>query len=239
MSGGGGFRRILLKVSGEALMGSEAFGLDMTTLARISGEIAEVARSGIAVSIVVGGGNIFRGMAGAARGMDRADADHIGMLATVMNALALANSLEAHGVKARAMSAIPMEAVCETYTRYRALDHLEAGTVVVFGGGTGNPFFTTDTTAALRAAEMECEAILKGTQVDGIYDSDPKTSSDAKRFERLTYDEVLARNLKVMDAAAIALARECGIPIIVFDIHRKGELAAVLAGQGRSTLVSL
>jgi uridylate kinase len=231
------FRRILLKVSGEALMGSAAFGLDMATVERIAAEVVDASRSGAEVCLVVGGGNIFRGIAGAARGMDRASADYMGMLATVMNALALSNAIDRAGGEARTMSAIPMEAVCETYTRNRALAHLESGRIVVFGGGTGNPFFTTDTTAALRAAEMGCDAILKGTQVDGIYDSDPRTHPDARRFEELSYAEVLSRDLKVMDAAAIALARDSAIPVIVFDIHETGGLAAILAGRGRATLV--
>lgn len=232
------YQRILLKISGEGLMGPGSFGLDMPTVERIAGEAVAAAKAGAELGLVVGGGNIFRGVAGAARGMDRASADHMGMLATVMNALALGNAIERAGASVRVMSAIPMEAICETYTRNRALAHLEAGRVVVCGGGTGSPFFTTDTAAALRAAELRCNAILKGTQVDGVYDADPRTHRDAVRFERLTYAEVLSRDLKVMDAAAVSLARNSGIPVIVFDIHARGGLAAVLEGTGRATIVS-
>jgi uridylate kinase len=231
------YRRVLLKISGEALMGPAAFGLDIDTVNRLAGEVIAAAKAGAEIGLVVGAGNIFRGIAGAARGMDRASADHMGMLATVMNALALGNAIDRSGGKARVMSAIPMEAICETYSRNRALSHIEAGRVVVCGGGTGSPFFTTDTAAALRAAEMRCDAILKGTQVDGVYDADPRTNPKARRFERLTYNEVLSRDLKVMDAAAVSLARDNGIPVIVFDIHKVGELAAVLAGAGRATIV--
>lgn len=230
------YRRVLLKISGEALMGQAEFGLDMATVDRIATEVAVAAES-VEIGLVVGAGNIFRGVAAAALGMDRASADDMGMLATVMNALALGSAIERAGRQARVMSAIPMEAVCETYTRNRALSHLEAGRVVICGAGTGSPFFTTDTAAALRAAELRCDAILKGTQVDGIYDSDPRTNPDARRFERLSYTEVLARDLKVMDAAAIALARDSGIPVIVFDIHKKDGLVAILAGTGQATIV--
>ncbi len=232
------YQRVLLKVSGEALMGPAEFGVDMPTVDRIAGEAVAAAQTGAEIGLVVGAGNIFRGVAGVARGMDRASADYMGMLATVMNALALGNAIERAGGMARVMSAIPMEAICETYTRNRALSHLEAGRIVVFGGGTGSPFFTTDTAAALRAAEMRCDAILKGTQVDGVYDSDPHINPAAKRYERLTYGQVLSHDLKVMDAAAIALARDSGIPVIVFDIHKMGGLAAILAGGGRATVVS-
>lgn len=219
-------------------MGKAAFGLDMPTVDRIAEEVVAAAKAGAETCLVVGGGNIFRGVAGAARGMDRASADYMGMLATVMNALALASAIERAGGEPRTMSAIPMEAICESYTRNRALAHLEAGRIVVFGGGTGNPFFTTDTTAALRAAEMRCDAILKGTQVDGIYDADPRVDPSARRYEQLGYADVLSRNLGVMDAAAIALARDSAIPIIVFNIHESGGLAAILAGNGHATLVS-
>lgn len=229
---------MLLKVSGEALMGEGAFGLDMATVDRIAGEVVGAARSGFELALVVGGGNIFRGVAGAADGMDRTTADHMGMLATVMNALALAGAVRLLGGDAVAMSAIAMEAVCETYTSYRAREHLAAGRVVVCAAGTGNPFFTTDTAAALRAAELGCDVLLKGTQVDGVYSADPKRDPSARRFERLSFAEVITRDLRVMDTAAIALARDNGIPVIVFDIHEAGALGDVLAGKGRSTLVS-
>lgn len=232
------YRRVLLKVSGEALMGDGAFGLDMAVLDRIAGEAAAAAKAGIALAIVVGGGNIFRGVAGAARGMDRATADHMGMLATVMNAVALAAAIERAGRPARALSAIPMEAICGTYTRQRGLDLLASGTVVICGAGTGSPFFTTDTAAALRAAELNCDVLLKGTQVDGVYDADPKQDPNARRLDHVTYADALARDLKVMDTAAFALARDNAIPILVFDIHKSGALGDVLAGTARSTLVS-
>lgn len=231
------YKRVLLKVSGEALMGEGAFGLDLGVVDRIAAEVAEAGRAGLQIAIVVGGGNIFRGVAGAARGMDRATADSMGMLATVMNAVAFAAAIERAGVPARALSAIPMEAICGTLTRQRAVDLLGAGTIVVCAAGTGNPFFTTDTAAALRAAEFGCDVILKGTQVDGIYDADPKTHPDARRFDRLTFDEALKRDIKVMDTAAFALARDNRIPIVVFDIHKAGALGEVLAGSGRATFV--
>jgi uridylate kinase len=232
------YKRVLLKVSGEALMGEGAFGLDMGVLERVSAEVVAASKIGTEIAIVVGGGNIFRGVSGAAHGMDRASADGMGMLATVMNAVALAGAIEQAGGKGRALSAIPMEAICGTYTRIRASECLDAGEVVICAGGTGNPFFTTDTAAALRAAELGCDALLKGTQVDGIYDADPKTHPDAKRFDTVSYDEALKRDLKVMDTAAFALARDNAIPIIVFNIHQEGALDAVLAGTGRATLVS-
>ncbi|MEJ8574635.1 UMP kinase [Microbaculum marinum] len=232
------YKRVLLKVSGEALMGEGTFGVDMGVLDRIAGEVAAAARSGVEMAIVVGGGNIFRGVAGAARGMDRATADGMGMLATVMNAVALASAIEQAGAPARALSAIAMEAICGTLTRQRGLDLLAAGTVVVCAAGTGNPFFTTDTAAALRAAELGCDVILKGTQVDGVYDADPKVYPDARRFETLTFADALVRDLKIMDTAAFALARDNDIPIVVFDIHNPGALADVLTGAGRATLVS-
>ena len=231
-------KRVLLKVSGEALMGEGDFGLDMAVLDRIAKEVVAVSKRGIEVAIVVGGGNIFRGVAGAARGMDRATADHMGMLATVMNSVALAGAVDKAGGRGRALSAIPMEAICETYTRRCALDRLAVGDVIVCAAGTGNPFFTTDTAAALRAAELDCDALLKGTQVDGVYDADPKTNPDAKRFEQLTFADALARDLKVMDTAAFALARDAAIPIIVFNIHETGAFGEVLEGRGRATLVS-
>jgi uridylate kinase len=231
-------KRVLLKVSGEALMGEGDFGLDMAVLDRIAKEVVVASKNGTEVAIVVGGGNIFRGVAGAARGMDRATADHMGMLATVMNSVALAGAIDKAGGRGRALSAIPMEAICETYTRSRALERLAGGDVIVCAAGTGNPFFTTDTAAALRAAELDCDALLKGTQVDGVYDADPKTTPDAKRFEQLTFADALARDLKVMDTAAFALARDAAIPIIVFNIHDKGAFGDVLEGRGRATLVS-
>ena len=232
------YRRILLKLSGEGLMGKSKHGLDPRMIARIAAEVARLAKSGTQVALVVGGGNIFRGSEGEELGIERATADYMGMLATVMNALALQATLRRAGCKARVMSAIPMTPVCEPYTRRRALAHLEAGEVVIFAAGTGNPFFTTDTAAALRASEMGCDALFKGTQVDGVYSADPKKVRSAKRHDRLGYDEVLAGNLKVMDAAAVALARDNRIPIVVFSIHKPGALARVLAGTERHTVVN-
>jgi uridylate kinase len=231
-------RRLLLKVSGEVLMGEQDFGIDLDTVSRVAREIAEAARSGYEIALVIGGGNFFRGVAGAARGMDRTVADHMGMLATVMNALAMQQVLGKQGIDARVLSAIPMPTVCEPFVRDRALKHLKNGKVVLFAAGTGNPFFTTDTAAALRAAEMHCDVLLKGTSVDGIYSADPKTTPDATRYERLTYMDVLSRDLKVMDAAAITLARDNQIPVIVFSIRTQGALMNVLAGSGRSTIVT-
>jgi uridylate kinase len=231
------YKRVLLKVSGEALMGRKEYGLDRETLSRISADVADVVASGIQVCLVVGGGNIFRGVSGAAAGMDRASADYMGMLATVMNALGLQSVMERHGVQTRVQSAIPMSSVCEPYIRRRAERHMEKGRVVIFAGGTGNPFFTTDTAAALRAAEMNCDVLLKGTQVDGVYSADPRKDPQASRYEELTYHDVLARDLAVMDAAAISVARENGLPIIVFDIHAAGAFAAVMRGEGRFTTI--
>ena len=231
-------KRVLLKVSGEVLMGSKEFGIDLETVSRVGTEIAEAARAGYQICLVIGGGNFFRGMAGAATGMDRVAADHMGMLATVMNALAMQQVLQKLDVDARVLSAIPMPTVCEPFVRDRALKHLASGKVVLFAAGTGNPFFTTDTAAALRAAEMGCDVLLKGTSVDGIYSADPKTHPDATRYDRLTYMEVLSRDLKVMDAAAITLARDNQIPVIVFSIRTQGALMSVLAGSGRSTIVT-
>jgi uridylate kinase len=231
------YHRVLLKVSGEALMGDRAFGIDLDTVNRVAGDIAQVARDGVEICLVIGGGNIFRGLSAAAQGMDRSSADYMGMLATVMNALAMQNALEAQQVTTRVLSAIPMSSVCEPYIRRRAIRHMEKGRVVVFAAGTGNPFFTTDTAAALRAAEMHCDALLKGTQVDGVYAADPKTDPNAERYDQLSYLDVLSRDLKVMDAAAISLARENNIPIVVFSIHEKGNLARVLAGEGRCTVI--
>ncbi len=232
------YRRVLLKISGEGLMGPRAFGLDPETVARIAGEVGAVQALGVGVACVVGGGNIFRGVSVSAGGMDRAAADHMGMLATVMNALAFADALDKAGTPARVMSAIPMPTVCEPFVRERAIRHLEKGRVVIFAGGTGNPFFTTDTAAALRAAETGCEAVLKATQVDGVYSADPKKVPDAVRYDSLTFDEVLARNLAVMDAAAIALCRENRVPVLVFDLHQEGAFAGVIQGKGRFTIIS-
>jgi uridylate kinase len=231
------YDRVLLKVSGEALMGAQGYGIDVTTVERIAADIKEACDAGTQLCLVIGGGNIFRGLAGAAGGIDRATADYMGMLATVMNALAMQAALERKGLPTRVQSAIPMQSVCEPYIRRRAIRHMEKGRVVIFAAGTGNPFFTTDTAAALRAAEMSCAAMLKGTQVDGVYSADPKKDPEAVRFENLSYHEVLARDLQVMDASAISLSRENRIPIIVFSIHERGSLAAVLRGEGRCTII--
>ncbi len=233
----GGFRRVLLKISGEALMGRQDFGIDMDMVMRVAGEIAEAQRRGHEIGLVIGGGNIFRGLSGAAAGMERASADYMGMLATVMNALAMQNALHRIGIDARVMSAIPMPTVCESFARPRAVRHLERGRVVIFAAGTGNPYFTTDTGAALRAAEMGCDALFKGTSVDGIYSDDPKKNTNAKRFDSISYDEILRKNLKIMDAAAIALARDNRIPLVVFSIREEGMLTRVMEGEGRFTLV--
>jgi uridylate kinase len=232
------YRRVLLKISGEALMGSREFGLDPDTVNRIAGEIKAAVALGAELCLVIGGGNIFRGVAGAAQGMQRASADYMGMLATVINALAMQNALEQQGVQTRVQSAIPMSTVCEPYIRRRAQRHLEKGRVVIFAAGTGNPFFTTDTAAALRASEMGCEALMKGTKVDGVYSADPMKDRAAERFQRLTHLEVLSRDLKVMDAAAVSLARESGIPILVFSINKPGGFAEVLTGKGKFTIIS-
>jgi uridylate kinase len=231
------YKRVLLKLSGEALMGRREFGLDNETVGAIANDIKAVVAMGVEVSVVIGGGNIFRGVSGAASGMDRAQADYIGMLATVMNALAMQSALEKLDVPTRVQSAIPMASVCEPYIRRRAERHMEKGRVVVFGAGTGNPFFTTDTAAALRAAEMKCDALLKGTQVDGVYSADPRKVANATRYEQLTYHDVLANDLGVMDAAAISLARENHLPIIVFNIHAPGAFAQVMRGEGAFTKI--
>jgi len=232
-----GIKRILLKLSGEVLMGDGTFGIDPVYVARLAEEVKFAKDSGLEICLVIGGGNIFRGISGAAGGLDRTTGDHMGMLATVMNALAMQNTLEQIGVETRVQSAIPMPAVCEPYIRRRAERHLEKGRIVIFAAGTGNPFFTTDTGAALRAAEMGCDALLKGTSVDGVYDCDPKLHPNASRFETITYSQVLSDNLKVMDAAAVALCRENDIPIVVFSIREKGNVARVLAGDGVQTIV--
>ncbi len=232
------FKRILLKLSGEALMGAGQYGIDPAETARIAGEVKAVHATGIELCLVVGGGNIFRGLAAAAKGFDRASADYMDMLATVMNALAVQNALEQQDVETRVQSAIPMPSVCEPYIRRRAERHMEKGRVVIFAAGTGNPYFTTDTGAALRAAEMQCDALFKGTSVDGVYDADPKKVPGAHRYESLTFDKVLADNLKIMDASAVAMCRDNNIPIVVFNIREPGALAAVLAGTGTSTIVT-
>ena len=231
------FKRVLLKASGEALMGEQGFGIDVAVVDRIAADIAEVRGMGVEVGVVVGGGNIFRGVAVASKGGDRVTGDHMGMLATVINALALATSLRKLGVDTEVLSAVSMPDICQSFSQRAALSHLKRGRVVIFAGGTGNPFFTTDSAAALRAAEMGAEAILKGTQVDGIYSADPKKFPDAVRFDNITHDEVLNKGLAVMDVAAVALARENSIPIIVFSIHEKGEFAKIMVGEGRATIV--
>jgi uridylate kinase len=232
------YSRPLVKLSGEALMGDAGYGIDTKILGRIVSDLAAALDLGANLSVVVGGGNIYRGLVGAADGMDRVSGDYMGMLATIMNGLALGAALEARGRPARVMSAIPMPTVCEPYIRARALDHLAKGRVVISVGGTGNPYFTTDTAAALRAAEMGCDGLLKATNVDGVYSADPETTPDARRYDRLTYDHVLKQDLRIMDGAAIALARDNRIPIIVFSIKREGGLAAVLQGKGLSTRIA-
>lgn len=232
------YKRVLLKVSGEALMGDQQYGIDVATVDRIAAEVKQATEIGCEICLVIGGGNIFRGLSGAANGMERASADYMGMLATVMNALAMQNSLERLGVQARVQSAIPMASVAEPYIRRRAVRHMEKGRVVIFAAGTGNPFFTTDTAAALRATEMGCDALMKGTQVDGVYTADPHKVKDATRYEKLTYMDVLTQDLKVMDASAISLARENNIPIIVFSIEDDGSFVNVLTGAGLCTIIS-
>lgn len=233
-----GYRRILLKLSGEVLMGDQAYGIDPDTVARVAEEVKAAQDTGLQLCLVIGGGNIFRGMAGAAKGMDRAQADYMGMLATVMNALAMQNALEQLGVPTRVQSAIEMDKVCEPVIRRRAERHLEKGRIVIFAAGVGAPFFTTDSGAALRAAEMKCDALFKGTSVDGVYDADPKKVVTAKRYETLSYDRVLADNLKVMDASAVSLCRDNNIPIVVFSIREQGNILKVLDGSGTSTVVT-
>ena len=233
------FKRVLLKISGEALMGSGKYGIDNDTVERIANEIKNAKELGVEVCLVIGGGNIFRGVSTAAQGMERASADYMGMLATVMNALAMQNALEKLGLYTRVLSAIEMTAICEPYIRRRALRHIEKGRIVIFAAGSGNPFFTTDTAAALRAAEMGCDALMKGTQVDGVYSADPKKDPNAERFEKLTYHEVLMRDLKVMDQAAISLTRENGIPIVVFPLAAEsGGIVGALTGAGPSTIIT-
>ena len=232
------YQRVLLKISGESLMGSQSYGIDPEMVATVAREVRDVVDSGVETCLVIGGGNIFRGVSGAAAGMERATGDYMGMLATVMNALAMQNALEALDVPTRVMSALPIGAVCEPYIRRRAVRHLEKGRVVIFAAGTGNPFFTTDTAAALRASEMGCRALLKGTRVDGVYSADPEKDPKAQRYDRLSYLDVLSKDLRVMDASAISLARENNIPILVFSIEDAGGFERVLRHQGKFTLVS-
>ncbi len=232
------FKRILLKLSGEALMGQSGFGIEPATLEGIASEIAEVRGLGVEVAVVIGGGNIFRGLAASAHGMDRASADYMGMLATVMNSLALQDALERIGVITRVLSAIHMQELCEPYIRRRAMRHLEKGRVVIFAAGTGNPYFTTDTAASLRAMEIHADVLLKATKVDGVYDQDPVKHSGAKRFDRLTYIDVLQRNLKVMDSTAISLCRDNKLAIVVFDLRVRGNIRRVVQGESIGTLVT-
>ncbi|MFA4995405.1 MAG: UMP kinase [Bdellovibrionales bacterium] len=231
------YKRVLLKLSGEALMGSRDYGLEPETVDRVATEIKSVVDMGVEVCVVIGGGNIFRGVSAAAHGMDRAIADYMGMLATVINALAMQNALEKIGVPTRVQSAIPMASVCEPYIRRRAMRHMEKGRVVIFGAGTGNPFFTTDSAAALRASEMQCDALLKATKVDGVYSADPTKVKNAKRYDRLGYLDVLTQDLQVMDTSAISLARQSKIPILVFSIIAHGAFADVMQGKGKFTIV--
>ena len=232
------FKRVLLKISGEALMGDGQYGIDVGTVDRIATEISQARQSGVEICLVIGGGNIFRGLSGAAGGMDRSSADYMGMLATVMNALAMQNALERQDIQTRVLSAIPMTTVCEPYIRRRAIRHMEKGRVVIFAAGTGNPFFTTDTAAALRAAEMNCDALMKGTNVDGVYSADPRIDSTATRFDTLSYLDVLSKDLKVMDASAVSLSRENNIPIVVFSIQSNGAFLKVLEDNGNCTIIS-
>ncbi|MCX7344561.1 MAG: UMP kinase [Alphaproteobacteria bacterium] len=232
------YKRILLKVSGEVLMGDQPFGIDLGTVGRVADEVMACAAAGAQIALVIGGGNIFRGLAGAARGMDRVSADHMGIMATVMNALAMQGVLNAKGADARVLSAIAMPSVCETYAPAKGRHHLEQGRIVICAAGTGLPFFTTDTGAALRAAELQCEALLKGTSVDGVYSADPKTDPSARRFETITFSEILRRDLRIMDPAAIALARDNGIPVVVFSIRKPGAVRDVLNGTGLFTTVT-
>ncbi|MGI3184000.1 UMP kinase [Nioella aestuarii] len=231
------YSRVMLKISGEALMGDQGYGLHPPTVERIAKEVQSVHSMGVEICMVIGGGNIFRGLQGSAQGMERATADYMGMLATVMNALAMQGALEKLGIHTRVISAIPMDQVCEPYIRRRAVRHLEKKRVVIFAAGTGNPYFTTDTAATLRANEMNCQAIFKGTKVDGVYDKDPVKYEDAERYDTISYDDVLAQHLGVMDASAIALARENDMPIIVFSLDEPGGFKGILAGEGTYTKV--
>lgn len=231
------YSRVLLKISGESLMGNQSYGIDPEMVASVAKEVKDVVASGVEVCLVIGGGNIFRGVSGAAAGMERATGDYMGMLATVMNALAMQNALEQIDVPVRVQSALPISAVCEPYIRRRATRHLEKGRVVIFAAGTGNPFFTTDTAAALRASEMGCVALLKGTRVDGVYSADPEKDANATRYDKLSYLQVLTDDLKVMDASAVSLARENNIPILVFSIEDSGGFERVLHHEGKFTIV--
>lgn len=238
LAGGVKYGRVLLKMSGEALLGDQPFGIDTTTVQRVAQEIKSVVDLGVEVCVVLGGGNIFRGVSGAASGMERVSADYIGMLGTIINALAMQNALENLGIHTRVQSAIPMEAVCEPYIRRRAIRHMEKGRVVIFAAGLGTPYFTTDTPAALRAAEMNCDALIKATKVDGVYDRDPKKFPDAKRFDTLSYQDVLSNeNINVMDASAISLAKDNNIPVLVLNIHAHGAFARVMHGEGTFTVI--
>ena len=230
-------KRVLLKISGESLMGVDSYGIDVSTVDRVAKEISQVCKLGIETCLVIGAGNIFRGLSGAAAGMDRASADYMGMLATVMNSLAMQNSLERLGFQTRIQSAISMTEVCETYTRRRAIRHMEKNRIVIFAAGTGNPYFTTDTAAALRASEMDCDAIFKGTKVDGIYDKDPIEYNEAIKFDKITYSEVLSKNLRVLDSSAVSLARDNNIPIIVFSIKENNSFLNIIKGKGSCSVV--
>ena len=232
------YKRVMLKISGESLMGNQGFGLHAPTVNRIAQEVKAVSDAGVELCLVIGGGNIFRGLAAADQGMERSTADYMGMIATVMNALAMQSALESLGVAPRVISAIPMPQVCEPYIRRRAMRHLEKKRICIFAAGTGNPYFTTDMAATLRASEMSCQVIFKGTRVDGVYDKDPLKYSDAVRYDRISYDDVLARNLKVMDATAVALARDNGLPIVVFSLSIPGGPKSILTGEGTYTTVS-
>lgn len=232
------YKRILLKVSGEVLMGNQGFGIDLATVSRVAEEVMAVQKAGAEVALVIGGGNIFRGMAGAAKGMERVQADHMGIMATVMNALAMQGVLNSKGADARMLSAIPMPTVCETYSAAKGVHHLQAGRVVVCAAGTGLPFFTTDTGAALRAAELKCDALFKGTSVDGVYSNDPKADPKARRYDTITFNDVLAKDLRIMDPAAIALARDNNIPVVVFSIREAGNVAKVLQASALHTVIT-
>ena len=232
------FSRVMIKLSGEALLGNKEFGIDSAIVDKIAVDVVNIAKNNTEVCIVVGGGNIFRGVAGASQGIERGTADSMGMLATVINAMAIQNSIEKHNIPSRVLSAVPMQTVCEPFIRRRAIRHLEKGRIVIFAGGTGNPYFTTDTAAALRAAEMNCTVLMKGTKVDGVYTSDPIKDKNAVRFDHITYSKVLSDNLGIMDASAISLARDNSIPIIVFSIHTNNALLSIIKGEGKKTIIS-
>jgi len=232
------FSRVMIKLSGEALLGNKEFGIDSNIVDKIAIDVVNIAKNNTEVCIVVGGGNIFRGVAGASQGIERGTADSMGMLATVINAMAIQNSIEKHNIPSRVLSAVPMQTVCEPFIRRRAIRHLEKGRIVIFAGGTGNPYFTTDTAAALRAAEMNCTVLMKGTKVDGVYTSDPIKNKNAVRFDHITYSKVLSDNLGIMDASAISLARDNSIPIIVFSIHTNNALLSIIKGEGKKTIIS-